>query len=295
MIRFAGIILSFFFWNYACGQGRLESEYKLDVPLDEVAAVWSHLQESYEKNALSISKMKLKGSSATEIFIDKYFDAADGRFAEEEISLRYRKRFKDGELIKELIQLKTPHSEDKVVRNEIKFEVARQKQYTDARSRHAFLQHLKNADEERMAYHLAPYAIRPEQLITALKLKQTRKRIYLSDAANESYATLTLDKVSHANFPFQSYAELELELNEIRYTQSDAQGREKMENLNAEIKQALFSKFPSLKVDQRSKYRKLREQIAGSLLSKIYEQAEWFFFGTITIVALFLFTKDQLT
>lgn len=274
-------------------QGRLESEYKLAIPNDQVDEVWNYLQHTFGQAAVDLGGIQLHGKSATEIFIDRYFDVEDGRFSEAEISLRHRKRFVDGQLIKQLIQLKTPHSEDKVIRKEIKFEADDNKQTTDAHARHAFLKHLKYADKERMAYHLSPYDVRPDELQAALKLKQKRQRIYLSDEAGESFATLTLDEVQHASFPFQTFAELELELNEIRYTEADDQGRTEMEKVNSEIKNRLFGKFPMLKVDQRSKYRKMRELVSTGWGQYIYGNVEWLFLGSITMTAFVLFVKDH--
>lgn len=291
------LILSFFVFSSTLvfSQGRLESEYKLAVPNDEVQTIWTYLQNSYVNEDISIGDLVLKGISAKEIFIDKYFDAADERFAKAEISLRHRKRFKDGKLIKELIQLKTPYSEDKVIRNEIKFEVNTKRKLNDISSRHPFLKFLNNAETERMKHQLAAFKINANQIDASLKLTQTRKRAYIKDLNNESVATITLDKVSNFSFPFQSFVELELELNEILYTEADENERAKLRGLNESIKEKLFENFPNLQVDQRSKYIKMKKCIEENMISFLYENVMWLFFGLIVFISSALFIKDQLS
>lgn len=274
--------------------GRLESEYKLDVHTEDVPALWDFVQSAYGRSQFNLEGLQLSGVVSTEVFIDKYFDLSDGSFADGEISLRHRKRFKDGQLLKQLIQLKTPYSDDKVIRNEIKFEVTDNKNIKDATQRHDLLKYLKSADADRLAYHLVPLKARLEALECSLKLKQTRKRIYIADQTGASIATITLDEVNLARFPFNHYAEMELELNEVRYTEADAAERKKMTALNEAIKMQLSNNFPRLKVDQRSKYRKMKLLVDNSLAASAYDNLAWLFFGLITLLAAFFFIKDQM-
>jgi len=274
--------------------GRLESEYKLDIPKGEVEALWQYIHETYAQSDFIVNDLHLSGQKSVETFIDRYYDAKDRRFSELEVSLRHRKRFKDGLLLKQLIQLKTPYSTDKVIRSEIKFDVDDNKNPNDLTKRHPLLQHLSNTDKDRMAYQLAAYDIRPEDIVSALKLKQIRKRVYIKNLSGESVATITLDKVSNCSFPFQSYAELELELNELRYTAASETERLQMTVLNDEIKSSLALNFPSLAIDQRSKYRKMQLLIESNMLSFFGANFMWFFFGLITLSAVVLFIKDQL-
>lgn len=275
--------------------GRLESEYKLDVPKQDAEELWLFVQSKYGKDNFIENDLELSGEESIEVFIDQYFDLADLSLAEAEVSLRHRKRYKDNVLLKELIQLKTPFSEDKVVRNEIKFEVDENKRYNDLSVRHPFLKLLGRTDTERMSFHLAPFKIRPEDIQESIKLKQIRSRIYIKDQTGESVATITLDKVNNFSFPYQEYTEVELELNEIRYTLADEQERAKMNALNEDIKNKLSQKFPNLKVDQRSKYRKMKELKDGDILSTLYENLMWICFGSIVGLSSVLFIKDQLS
>ena len=288
--------LCFFLFNIyqTAGQsGRLESEYKLDIPQEDVSNLWDFVKSTYSKDSFNLAGISLSGEESIEIFIDHYFDLPDGRFSDAEISLRHRKRYKDDILLKELIQLKTPFSEDKVVRNEIKFDVKSKKKINDISNRHPLLKLMSASDQERMSFHLAKFKVRPEQVQESLKLKQTRKRIYIKDAEGESVATITLDEVSNFSFPFQDYAELELELNEIRYTNANELERSKMTELNNHIKSELATKFPRLEIDQRSKYRKMKLLIDNSKISYVYKNGMWLFFGVIISLSSFLFIKDH--
>jgi len=273
--------------------GRLESEYKLDIQEKDVGPLWDFIQSNYCIEDIKLDGIELSGEASEEIFIDNYFDLEDGRFSAMEISLRHRKRFKDDILLKELVQLKTPFSIDKVVRNEIKFDVKSKKKFNDISNRHDFLKLLSGEDVDRMSHHLAEYKVRPEQIQESLKLKQKRRRAYITDKEGESVATITLDEVNNFNFPFQKYAELELELNELRYTAADEEERLKMNSLNQTIKNQLSERFPNLKVDQRSKYRKMKVLIDDSKLSMLYENTMWLFFALVVGGSSFLFIKDQ--
>ena len=271
---------------------RLESEYKLAVDKEDVERLWEFITNSYARNNFEVGGMSLSGTPSVEIFIDSYFDGPDEILYNEEISLRHRKRFKDGELLKELVQLKTPYSSDKVIRNEIKFAVSRDSDANQLYSRHPLLQLLKEVEQERLAYHLAEYKLRPEETKEAIKLKQERRRVYISDNNGESVATITLDEVHNFGIPLESFAELELELNELRYTNAGKNERLSMTVLNDAMKSQLAENFPKLRVDQRSKYAKMHQLISGSIFSNVKENSMWLVFGLITSFSAFLFIND---
>jgi len=279
--------------NLYAQDGRLESEYKLYVPPSDVEDIWTYVQNSYGQQEFVINGQSLTGTQSVETFIDNYFDSDDRQLAVDEVSLRHRKRFTDGQLLKQLVQLKLPYSTDKVIRNEIKFDVAKLKNGDKLYAGHPLLKLLNNSDKERMQYHLASYQLRIEQLRPELKFRQHRRRVYISDDAGESVATITLDQVTHFSIPFLTFAELELELNEIKYTSANADERAYMEALNESMKTHLSEKFPDLKVDQRSKYNKMLILEDESSLSNLWHNSIWFFFVAVTFSALFLYIKDQ--
>jgi hypothetical protein len=87
-------------------------------------------------------------------------------------------------------------------------------------------------------------------------VEQLRKRIYITKR-EQTFLTITLDYVS-SKYKDKSFnfVELELELNEICYTESDSLTRVAMEKITSDIKSDLMAKFPSIKQDQTPKYNK---------------------------------------
>ena len=92
--------------NLQAQDGRLENEFKLAIPNDEVNALWQFITSTFEKESFQIEGMNLNGSQSIEIFNDTYFDNQNKVLMYADIGLRYRKRYKDDVLIKELVQLK---------------------------------------------------------------------------------------------------------------------------------------------------------------------------------------------
>ena len=135
---------------------------------------------------------------------------------------------------------------------------------------------------------MAIYKIKPSQLSKSVSLKQIRSRIYISDDQNQSVATITLDEVSHAQFPYQSYAEMELELNEIRYTHATKEEQKKMEAINSYLQKTIMDNFQNLKIDQRPKYNKMVALIVGNKVSFIRQNWVWSIFSAIVFLPFFI-------
>lgn len=272
-------------------QGRLENEYKLSIPQEDVERLWNYLQEEFCKESLTIAGHTLKGVKSVEKFKDIYYDNEALDLIKHNIGLRYRRRYKDDVLLKTLIQLKTPYSSDAVVRNEFKFEPDSKKN-TDINARHPLLKYLDKQSLESLSFELSPYKIRPKELSTSVSLEQVRSRIYLSDVKGESVATLTLDEVTNYFFPFQTYAEMELEINEVRYTNAEESEKKMLVDINEYLKNSIQRKFVNLEIDQRPKYNKMKELIDESVLSKLRQYYMWIIFGIILILGLYKFFKQ---
>jgi len=105
--------------------------------------------------------------------------------------------------------------------------------------------------------------------------------------------TITLDEVDYFYFPYPTFTEMELELNEIRYTLSDEAERKRLEDLNSNIKQQLMTAFPVLQQDQTPKYNKMHALVADSTIAQIYQRLQYILFGIIvaSAVGLFLFRR----
>jgi len=292
-IRYVILLFLFlsFFQNAFSQQGRLENEYKLSIPQEDVENLWKYLQDEFCKDKLTIEGHILKGVKSVEKFKDVYYDNEALDLIKYNIGLRYRKRYKDDVLLKILIQLKTPYSLDAVVRNEFKFEPDSKKN-TDINARHSLLKHIDKSSLESLEFELSPYKVRPKDLAESVNLVQVRSRIYLSDTEGESVATLTLDEVSNYFFPYQSYAEMELEINEVRYTNAQEAEKKMLTDINEFLKSNIQSKFVNLEIDQRPKYNKMKELIDNSILSMLRRYFMWIVFGLILTMVLYKLLKQ---
>jgi len=294
IITIRNVILLFLLFLLAQGsfaqQGRLENEYKLSIPQEDVEDLWNYLQDEFCKDNLTISGHILKGVKSVEKFKDVYFDNEDLDLIRHNIGLRYRKRYKDGVLLKTLIQLKTPYSSDAVVRNEFKFEPVHKKN-TDIDARHPLLKYLDKSSLESLQFELSPYKLRPKNLSKSVNLEQVRSRIYLSDNQGVSVATLTLDEVTNYFFPYQTYAEMELEINEVRYTNAQESEKKMLVDINEYLKNSIQGKFLNLEIDQRPKYNKMKELIEASFLSKLRLYYMWIIFAGVLILVGYKFFK----
>ncbi|GAG86033.1 unnamed protein product, partial [marine sediment metagenome] len=259
----------------------------------DVDALQAFIKSTFAVEGVQFSNILLSGIESTENFIDVYFDNSANQLAEKELGLRYRKRLKDGDMMKELIQLKTPFSEDKVIRNEFKFELDKKKGKKNLDAAHPLLKYLSNADQQNLTFQLAPFKIKPESLSPKLKLKQIRYRVYLSDSSGQSVATITLDKVQNYKFPYQKFTEMEIELNEIRYTGADSLEKQLMAELNNEIKSTIMESFPSLTVNQQPKYNKMKSIIDSSWMSTLAKNIAWLIFSGIALFSLIHFIKSS--
>ncbi|MFT4534450.1 MAG: hypothetical protein ACI9P5_001810 [Saprospiraceae bacterium] len=287
MIR---ILICFLLFNtvdlYAQSAERVESEYKLGIPNDEAGVLWKYLQSDG-----FLSKLRSEYDLITEVsiedFVDVYYDDEKSSLYKQKVGLRYRSRYIQDTLNKRIIQLKTPLLEDGVARTETKYEIKKSKDKNDIYARHKLLRYLKKKDRGNLNYQLAKFDSESLKMKPAVMLRQMRSRIYITDSI-ASLATITLDEVTNLKFPFQRYTEMELELNEIRYTNSDEEGKKKMERFNEKLRNGLLVSFPSLYQDQTPKYNKMKQIIDASWLSKLYKYRMWIILSFLVSIASYL-------
>ncbi len=270
-------------------QGRIESEFKLAVPKEIRAELWTYLQVNFSNEKVAIMDDRLSTSSSQEIFIDVYFDNDEKTLLQNQAGVRYRKRFINSELAKELVQIKLPSGDSSgVARIEQKYDFYKTKKKADRKAMHPFWKHIRPKDRIAVNEQLAPYRLQGNELASSIKVQQDRKRIYFQEDG-EALLTITLDKVDYFYFPYPSYTEMELELNEIRYTNSDEAERERLESLNANIKKELMIAFPMLTQDQTPKYNKMHALVQDSVVAQLYQRLQYIILGGIVLWALGLF------
>jgi len=174
-----------------------------------------------------------------------------------------------------------PDSKDGITRQEIKFEVSGKINQLDELSRNPVLKYIAPAERDFLRFTLHKFGVYIKDLREIVALTQKRERIYFSDEKG-SVATITLDKVSHNKFPFQKFTELEIEINEQRYTESDLAEKIYLENISKGLKFKVKKKFPQLIIDQTPKYNKLMALINADVFSRLPNALTW----TIYIIIL---------
>ena len=105
--------------------------------------------------------------------------------------------------------------------------------------------------------------------------------------------TFTLDEVSSFHFPYATFVELELELNEIRYTDADFEEQQAMEKLNAETKDAIFAQFNNLVQDQTPKYNKMQAALPDKPSAWVYDNLMYILLGCISVCAITTLFKNE--
>lgn len=240
---------------------RIEYEIKLKLPPEQIDDVWNWLTVRYkELSWLNDEEFRFTAEFGDEDFTDTYFDTPDLILLSENNGIRFRMRTvhsgpamdKDG---RQLIQLKLNRGDATgASRSEVKFNVSPGDDRKGIDDSHAMIGLVKSSQRGQFKNMLYTRRIDPYQLKPLLTLKQNRRRIYLSDQ-NGAFATLTLDLCTTKSWGTNlKWAELELELNEIRYTKSNPEVRLKMERIIAKIQDDVQQVFPMIVPNQTPKY-----------------------------------------
>ena len=295
-MRYACLCIWVCFWSSGVmAQARIESEYKIAVPAEEAEEVWTYLQTAFGKNELQILPTACQTSTSVEVFHDTYFDDVDKSLLGFKAGARYRQRYINDSLVKSLIQLKVPTQDELgVAREEHKFSPEADRDITDRTGLHPILKHIKQKDLSDVDLVLGQFGTSARKMTESIKLNQIRKRVYVSDERG-ALMTFTLDEVSSFYFPYTSFVELELELNEIRYTDADIIEQESLEEMNAKAKQALFDRFDNLKQDQTPKYNKMHAALAKQPIAWLYNNLMYLVLGSIGLFASVLMWKNEKT
>ena len=243
---------------------RIENEIKLSVPNELADSVWAYLKKRYNNERLYLREVDSTFNSkiAEDIFIDQYFDNDNFDVMKTSNGIRHRARTvltdpsnrKNG---RELIQLKVNGISTNILnRAEFKYPVKYYEEQTEMWDAHPFLGIAQRRYRQDIVDRLAGYGLDGTGLYPTIRLDQLRKRVYLYRGL-DPFATLTLDHVTaHYGNDSAYFVELEMELNEINYTESDSASRAEMEEINADLKADLLKTFPSVHQDQTPKYNK---------------------------------------
>lgn len=251
---------------------RVENEYKIDVPAGTADTLWAFLRRTFGNEHLFLRSFDstFRSTTATDRSVDRYFDDARMQLLLAGNGVRFRSRqvlsdTTDPKNGRRLIQVKINHVDAKALdRGEFKYAVALARpdpRNTDPLDRHPFLGLVAPEQRAAITARLKGYGIAADSLRPTILIEQWRRRIYV-ERGGAPFATLTVDSVQ-ARFGRHAtgFVELELELNEKRYTGSDTSERAYMERLNTLVKDTILRAFPALHQDQTPKYRKAYDRL----------------------------------
>jgi hypothetical protein len=244
---------------------RIENEIKLHVPAELKDSVWRYLSDRYANNNLFLKAIdeSFNCQFAEEFFVDQYFDDKHFRAMAAGHGVRHRSRLvlsdpHSPKNERELIQVKVNDidAEDDLSRGEYKYPLPGAALQTAYDHRQPLLRLVKTEYRQDLLQRLKQYGLNARGLYPTIRLEQLRKRVYVSRGI-EPFATLTLDEVAaHYAGAQHQFVELELELNEIGFTESDAEARAEMQRINALMQSDLLERFPAITQDQTPKYNK---------------------------------------
>ncbi|HEX6813668.1 MAG TPA: CYTH domain-containing protein [Planctomycetota bacterium] len=252
---------------------RIEDEVKLRVPQDQVEAVWQWLVQRYGDCAwLARDGHTFQATFGDERFVDTYYDDPSLSLLQRNSGVRHRQRdvlagsaaAKDG---RALLQIKLSRDDPSgLARTEIKFKVDPPAELRTAEDQHPMLGLVSRKDRAAVKSRLLEIGLDPIAMRPLVTVEQVRRRVYVADGEG-ALATVTLDQCNCSDYGTDlHWTEIELELNEIRFTQSKPEQRTWMKGVQTAIQQDLQAKFPAIVQDQTPKYTK-------SFLA--IEQATW--------------------
>lgn len=269
---------------------RVEDDFNLQYEVGKSEELVNYLKGKYvDDNSFAKSLgPNFTSSFGDEDFTDTYFDTPNLDLYKRKIGLRHRLRVNrlDSENRKngrELIQLKL--SEDEKLkdednsgsRNEIKFEVERTKVRQSADDRNPILGLIVASERDEFKSRMRELEIVADKLRLILTIEQRRRRVYLNrDGA--TFISFSMDDAKSSLWWARvEFSQMELELNELAYTEADKAAKESMQEIRSGMIDDLRGKFSYLEHDKSSKYNKTFDLLAD----KIPWMRIWFKLGLL--------------
>lgn len=237
---------------------RIESEDKLNVPLDKADEVWKYLQEAYLLSGETLKQFhpEFNAYHYEELFADTYFDTPSLQLLQMKSGVRHRRRKnltdedheKSG---RELIQVKVSGISDNALnRGEYKYPV----EYPMAFR--GLMGLVAKSERGELEGRLESLGLDPDTIEPVFTIFQTRNRVYINQG-DQPFMSISFDQVSaFALWSKIEMVEIEPELNEVGYTEADPATKLKMEAVSAKISADLLERFPYIERDLTPKYNK---------------------------------------
>ncbi len=257
---------------------RIEDDFNLQYEVGKSEELVNYLKGKYVDDGSFAKSLgpNYTGSFGDEDFTDTYFDTPDLDLYKRGISLRYRIRVnrldpenrKNG---RKLIQLKLS-GDDKFAdkdnsgsRNEIKFDVVSKKSNSSADDRHPVMSLVEPSERDAFKARLDELGIDPYKLRPILTLNQRRRRVYIN-RDDATFISFSMDDAKSSLWWSRvQFSQLEVELNEMAYTESDKNSKEAMQEIRKGMIGDLRNKFAYLSHDQSAKYNKAFDLLAAKI------------------------------
>ena len=238
---------------------RLENEMTFDVPLEQAEEVWSWLNATFGGGFQSHTA-NFKTFPEVEEFADTYFDVPEMTLINQGIGVRHRRRFYPNGDIKELIQIKQPHTavgegeeNENQTRGEVKFELRGPTityRHSEDFLNEELLRIVKKEHLAPLRARLSDMGVSPDRVRPFIAIEQQRRRVYFRENGNQ-FLTVTLDFAKTQKLWVKAkFVQLDIEIGEIAFTLADAAQREKLLAIQGDIFGMIKSRFPDIKRNQ---------------------------------------------
>lgn len=269
---------------------RVEDDFNLQYEVGQSEELVNYLKGKYvEDNSFAKSLgPNFTSSFGDEDFTDTYFDTPNLDLYKRKIGLRHRLRVnrldsEDRKNGRELIQLKLSEDEkfedqdNSGSRNEIKFEVERAKSKRSADDRNPILGLIASSERDEFKSRMRELGIAADKLHPILTIQQRRRRVYLNrDGA--TFISFSMDDAKSSRWWARvEFSQMELELNELAYTEASKEEKARMQDIRKSMIDDLRKKFSYLQHDKSSKYNKTFDLLAD----KIPWMRIWFKLGLL--------------
>jgi hypothetical protein len=248
---------------------RIEQEDKLLVPNDLRADVWEYLKQRLvdDKEFLQSLDPGFTSSWSEELFHDTYYDTPAMQLYAMKSGVRHRKRenLSNAEDVKsgrELMQIKLNDiSSNEMERAEIKYDIEHPTEKKSAIDSHPLLGIVKPSHRGPFEKRLAEIGLDAQSMRPVLTVVDLRRRVYLKKNG-QAFMSISFDQ-AHAKVWWgkAEFCEIEPELNEIGFTEADAETRKYMEGVLAKVVGDIRTRFPAITQDLTPKYNKSFDRI----------------------------------
>lgn len=263
-------------------RNRIEQEAKITVPEDEVERFFNFISTRYAPDSPHLKTYNLNITTAygEEFFEDAYYDTPQSHLRQQAGGIRIRTREntnnpQDRKNGRSLIQVKLSNVDIKDARTELKFLPSTQKRRDKCLGS---LSEHERAQVERYDAHpllgavlesqrlgfiklVKQLGLDPEALENVVTIHQKRRRVYFKKNGNAAM-TITLDQTSASQlWKRVGFTEVEIELNELAFTEASEGERERLMAFSDTIQHELNQNFPRLQKDQTPKYNKIRNRL----------------------------------